>query len=160
MNEQPKSKVLILIIGVLLIANIIMLAFFINGNNNHKEKREKDNKENYVNDYLKNEVGFDASQLARYDSLSKRHREQLKPVFDDLSAERKRNFKALVAVSFSDSAIIDAANHIYEQHKNLELNMLRYVKSVRDICTDGQKGRFDTGFYKIFGKRGQTHKEK
>ncbi|MFT3909901.1 MAG: hypothetical protein QM737_10780 [Ferruginibacter sp.] len=158
MNEQPKNKVLIIIIGILLVANIIMLAFFIFGN--QKEKKDRSSRDSYVIEYLEKEVGFNAAQLARYDSLSKQHREQLRSVFNELSTGRKKNFKSLVEASFSDSAIDKAADDMHEQQKALELNMLKYLREVRNICTATQMATFDTGFYKIFGKRGSSHKEK
>lgn len=158
MNAQPKTKVLIIIIGILLIANIVMLAFFLQGG--HKEKRERGGKNSYVFEYLEKEVGFSAGQLDRYDSLSKQHREQVKASFNELSANRKKTFQALAAASFSDSAIKHTATMMHDQPALPELNMLRHLKEIRDICTKEQLLRFDTGFYKIFGRRGQTHKEK
>ncbi|MEO8769789.1 MAG: periplasmic heavy metal sensor [Ferruginibacter sp.] len=160
MNEQPKSKVLIIIIGILLIANIVMLGFFLAGAGDHNQKREHSGKNSYVGEYLEKEVGFNADQLARYDSLSKLHREEMKATFGELSTKRKRTFEALAAASFSDSAINNAANEMHDRQAVLELSQLRHVKEIRDICTEGQLRRFDTGFYKIFRKRSETHKEK
>jgi Flp pilus assembly protein TadB len=162
MSEQPKSKVLILIIGILLLANIVMLAFFLWNTNSEKKEmareKEKNSRSKYVSDYLEKEVGFSAAQLARYDSLSKKRREQLKTTFGELSEERKTTFKTLAEASFTDSAIKDAANEIHERQKILELNMLIHLRDIRNICTEAQLPRFDTGFYKIFGRRGETHK--
>ena len=151
MNEQPKSKVLVIIIGILLIANIVMLGFFITGGD-HNQKRERSGKNSYVGEYLEKEVGFNANQLTRYDSLSKRHREQLKATFGELSAKRKKTFETLAAASFSDSAINNAANEMHGRQAVLELSQLRHLKEIREICTEDQLRRFDTGFYKIFGK--------
>lgn len=158
MNEQPKSKVLIIIIGILLLANIVMLGFFISGN--HKEKRERSGRNSYVGDYLKKEVGFNEAQLSRYDSLSTQNRERTKATFAKLASNRKEILQALAGASFSDSAIVKAANDMHTQPAVLELNMLRHLKEIRNICTQNQLRRFDTGFYKIFGRRGETHKEK
>ncbi|MEO7524406.1 MAG: hypothetical protein ABIT58_09950 [Ferruginibacter sp.] len=157
MNEQPRSKVLIMIIGILLIANIVMLAFML-GNQN--KKREQGGRDSYVRDYLEKEIGFDARQMNLYDTLSKKHRSELKSVFNGLNAERKKSFRGLVRASFSDSAINTAANEVHEHQKSLELSMLKYLRDVRSICTETQISHFDTGFYKIFGKRGSFHKEK
>lgn len=160
MNEQPKSKVLIIIIGILLIANIAMLAFFIVTSKPKEYKKERTDRTAFVMDYLRNEVGFNPGQLARYDSLSKQHREQIKSTFKELSTERKDILSVLAAASFSDSAINTAANSLHDRQKVLELNMLKHVRDIRDICTEAQRPRFDTGFYKIFRKRGEAHKEK
>lgn len=158
MNEQPKSKVLILIIGILLIANIIMLSFFIV--NGRKDNRKDKGRRNYVSDYLVKEVGFDAGQLARYDSLSKEHREKTRLVFNGLSPQRKTILKTLAEESFSDSAIIRAASYLHAQQAIFDLNMLKHLKQIRNVCTREQRQRFDTGFYKIIGKRRDALKEK
>lgn len=164
MNEQPKNKILIIIIGLLLVANVVMLGFFLW--NNHAEKKEralerdKSSRSKFVADYLKNEVGFNNEQLVRYDSISKKHREQLKAAFGELAAERKKTFASLAAASFTDSAMNNAANEIHERQRVLELSMLKHLKEIRNLCTAEQVARFDTGFYKIFGRRGETRKEK
>ena len=151
MNEQPKSKVLVIIIGILLIANIVMLGFFIAGGD-HNQKRERSGKNSYVGEYLEKEVGFNAEQLDRYDSLSKRHQHEMKANFTELSLKRKKIFEALAVASFNDSAINSAANAMHDRPAILELSMLRHLKEIRDICSQEQLRRFDTGFYKIFGK--------
>ncbi len=158
MTEQPKSKVLIIIIGSLLIANIVMLAFLLMNNKQKEARKERVDKRAYVMDYLKNEVGFNETQLARYDSLSKHQREQVKSTFKSISENRKTILLELAAADFSDSAINNAANSIHGRQKTLELNMLMHLKEIRDICTEAQRSRFDTGFYKIFGRRGEMHK--
>lgn len=157
MNEQPKSKVLIIIIGVLLAANVIMLAFFLM-NDRKALKKEKTDRNVFVSNYLKKEVGFDTHQLADYDSLSKKHREQLKATFSRLNEERKKTFQKLAATSFSDIAIDSAAMEIHERQRVLELSMLKHLRDIRKLCTPEQLPRFDTGFYKIFGRRGESRK--
>jgi len=159
MNDQPKSKILIIIIFSLLIANIVLIAFLLL-NNKQKDKRERGDRNAYVIDYLQNEVGFNKEQLARYDSLSKYHREHVKSTFKEISENRKTILHTLASADFSDSAINSAANSIHERQKTLELNMLKHLKEIRDICTEEQRSRFDTGFYKIFGRRGETYKRK
>ncbi len=160
MNEQPKSKVLIMIIGILLVANIALLALFLWGTNGKKDVEKRKDRSNYVSEYLEKEVGFNTAQLARYDSLSKKHREEMKAFFTDLSSKRKKTFDALAASSFSDSAIANAASEMHDRQNGLELGMLKHLREIRNICNQDQLTRFDTGFYKIFGRRGETHKEK
>ncbi len=157
MNEQPKNKVLIIIIGCLLITNIVLVAFFLM---NNKEKKQRGDRNAYVTDYLQKEVGFNKDQMTRYDSLGKRHREQVKSIFKEISENRKAILVGLASADFSDSAINGAANSIHERQKILELDMLRHLREIRDICTEEQRPRFDTGCYKIFGRRGETNKRK
>ena len=154
MNEQPRNKMLVIIIGILLAANIVMLSFFIFNNN----KKERNTRDSYVTDYLKNEVGFDARQLASYDSLSRKHREQLKSDLNRLSSGRREIFSTLAAHAFNDSAIHAAAAEMHDEQKIFEVGMLQNLKAIRDICTKDQLTRFDTGFYKIFVKKRETRR--
>ncbi len=158
MNAQPKSKLLVLIIGILLIANIVLLSFFLM-NNPSKEKRAKSNRKNYISEYLEKELGFDSVQLLTYDSLSKKHRELVRTGLNNISSKRKEIFKELAVATFNDSALSNAASQIHELQKPFELNMFRHLKDIRQICTKEQQFRFDTGFYKIFGRRREGRKE-
>ncbi|MBS1742710.1 MAG: periplasmic heavy metal sensor [Bacteroidetes bacterium] len=164
MNEKPKSKILVSIIGILLVANIVMLSFLIWKNDADRKQRinERDNnsRSKAVKEYLRKEIGFSETQLADYDSLSKKHRQELKTVFNSLAAERKKTFKILADASFSDSAIEQAAAVIHASQPDLEKGMLTHLKDIRNLCTPEQKTRFDSSFYKIFGRRGDSHKEK
>jgi Na+-transporting NADH:ubiquinone oxidoreductase subunit NqrC len=158
MNEQPKSKVLIIIIGILLIANLIMLSIFFIGKPG-KTKTARPDKQAYINSYLKNEIGFTDEQFARYDSLGNNHRTEARSQMNALSEQRKNIFKDLALRSFTDSAVDHAAALIAEQQKIFEIKVIRHIKDIRNICTPAQLPRFDTGFYKIIGKRGERSQE-
>ena len=56
-NKQNRSKVFLLIIGILLIANIVMLSFFIMKKDSGKPERRPDRKA-MIADFLKKEIGF------------------------------------------------------------------------------------------------------
>ena len=158
MNAQPKSKLFILIIGILLVTNIVLLSFFLM-NNPAREKGTKSNKRNNVTEYLEKELGFNTVQLSSYDSLSKKHRELVKAGLNDISSERQVIFKELAASKFTESALNNACSKINELQKPFELNMLQHLKDIRQLCTKEQQFRFDTGFHKIFGRRREGRKE-
>ena len=154
MNTQPKNKILIITIGILLIANIVMLSLFFMNKKEHGKSGRFDKKAQ-VTAFLKNEVGFTETQLASYDTLSEEHRSQMKLIFDSMSAGREGVFQKLASDSFTDSSMNIAAMAIAEQQKQFEIIMLRHLKEIRNICTPAQQAVFDTGFYKIIAKRGE-----
>lgn len=161
MNEQPKSKLMVLIIGGLLLANVVLLSILLlRGQHQKQPNRERNDKAAFIGDYLKQEVGFTDAQMATYDSLSKKHRLKVKEDFRELANDRKNILSGLSAASFTDSAIAIAATALHDRQKQFELNMLHHVRDIRNICTDEQRAKFDTGFYKIFGRRGEPKKEK
>ena len=158
MNTQPKNKILIIIIGILLIANIATLSLFLMNKNRHSNPGRPDKKEQ-VTAFLKNEVGFTEDQLNRYDTISKTHRANMKSNFDDMATGREDIFRQLALHSFSDSAMETAANAIAKQQEGFEIKMLYHLKDIRNICTPAQQAIFDTGFYKIIAKRGDGRKD-
>jgi len=158
MNKQPQNKVLILIIGILLVANIATLSFFMMKKSD-KPRTTKSDKKVMISNFLQQEVGFTKEQLNRYDTMSKQHRLEMRQSFDGMATQREQVFTKLAGNDFNDSAIQMAAEDISSQQKGFELLMLRHLDEIRSICTPQQKKIFDAGFYKIISKRGGREKK-
>ena len=158
MSTQTKNKILIIIIGILLIANIATLSFFLLKKCGGPKSGRPDKKE-MIAAYLKKEVGFSQQQLNLYDTMSNKHRSEMKAAFDDMAVRRENIFSQLAGQEFSDSALDIAAGAIAAQQKSFELMMLHHLKDIRTICSPAQKPIFDTGFYKVISKRGEGRKK-
>ena len=157
MSIQSKNKILIIIIGILLIANIATISFFLMNKHNRGMHGRPDKKE-MITAYLKKEVRFTQQQLNAYDTMSKEHRTAMRAAFDDMAARREDIFKQLSFQGFSDSALDIAATAIASQQRSFEIMMLHHLKDIRNICSPAQRPIFDTGFYKIITKRGEGRK--
>ena len=154
MSTQTKSKLYILIIGILLVTNIAVLLFFLNGKHDGaKGGGQRGGGVAMMKDFLKNDVGFSEQQIQQYDTLSKQHREKMKADFDTLKVSKEQQFKELGRKGFNDSAITEMANRSAEKQKLMEANMLNYFASVRKLCTPEQQPKFDSLFYKVWGKK-------
>ncbi len=158
MNKQPQNKILILIIGILLAANIATLTFFLM-NTGEKTSSAKYDRKAMIMSFLEKEVGFSKEQMSRYEEMSKLHRQEMRKSFDGMSTQRERVFKDLAINNFNDSAIQVAAGDISSQQKEFELLMLRHMNGIRSICTPEQRPAFDSGFYRIISKRGGRDKK-
>ncbi|HPH83963.1 MAG TPA: hypothetical protein PLC48_00835 [Ferruginibacter sp.] len=154
MNEHPKSKTLLIIIGILLVANIVMLAFFLLDNPEHN-KADRTDKKTYISNYLKKDVGFSDKQLVQYDTISNRQRAEMKLQFEEIRKKKEQIFRQMVPMNFSDSAIELAAAAITNEQKIFERKMLQHLREIRNLCDTDQIARFDSGFYKIIGKRSE-----
>jgi periplasmic protein CpxP/Spy len=152
-NKQNRSKVFLLIIAILLIANIVMLSFFIMKRDSGKPERRPDRKA-MIADFLKKEIGFNQVQLQQYDTLSDKHREGIKKMFDSLRSSKDNQFKQLTAGNFSDSVINSVADQSAVSQKMMELQMFNHLKNVRLLCTPAQLPKFDSLFVKILNRRG------
>ena len=70
-----------------------------------------------------------------------------------MAMKRKKTLRRLAADDFSDSAIAMAAAQMNTDQSGIELKMIQHLKTIRLLCTAEQKATFDTGFYKIIGRR-------
>ena len=158
-NKQNRSKVFLLIIGILLIANVAMLSYFLLNKNGRNQEKHQDRKE-MIADFLKNEIGFSQDQLKQYDTLSDRHRENMKSMFEKSHSSKDKQFKELAAGDFSDSVINLVANQSAATQKIMEVQMFDHLKSIRMLCTPEQLPKFDSLFVKILNKRGEGRKKR
>ena len=152
-NKQNRSKVFLAIIGILLVANIAMVSFFLLKKDGGKREKRPDRK-TMIAGFLKNEIGFSAAQLQQYDTLSDNHRESIKDMFDSLKSSKDKQFKQLAAGNFSDSVINIVADQSAVSQKIMELNMFNHLKNVRLLCKPEQLPKFDSLFVKILNRRG------
>lgn len=151
-KEQNRSKILITIIGILLVANIALVFFFLFKNDGIKHEKRSD-RITMITNFLKKEIGFSADQLQQYDTLSNKHRENMKAMFDSLRSSKGKQFKQLTAGDFSDSVINSVADQSALSQKLMELHMFNHLKSIRNLCTPSQLPKFDSLFVKILNRR-------
>jgi Spy/CpxP family protein refolding chaperone len=162
MNNDKKTRSLIVIIIFLLITNIAMLIFFVM-QGKPGERRQRNHENNGMYDSLKDDVGFSQGQLNQYKSLREEQMKKVHPMFDEVR-EAKKDFYALISSrQVSDSLINADADSIAQKQKHLDLQMFGYFKNVRAICTESQKQKFDTLMRKVVvrmvGRPGQPHKK-
>ena len=162
MSTQTKSKLYILIIGILLVTNIAVLFFFLNGKHDPPKggRGGGDKGSAMMKDFLKNDVGFNDQQIQQYDTLSKQHRDKSKADFDSLKVSKEEQFKELGAKGFSDSVIAEMVNRSAENQKMMEEKMLNHFAAIRKICTAAQQPKFDSLFYKIWNKKKKPEDKK
>ena len=153
MEKQNRSKVFLVIIGILLIANIAMLSFFLMKKDNGRNENRPDRKA-MIADFLKKEIGFNQAQLQQYDTLSDRHRDNVRKMYDNHRSSKDNQFKQLAAGNFSDSIINNVADQSAASQKIMELQMFNHLKNIRALCTPEQLPKFDSLFVKILNRRG------
>lgn len=154
-TTEPKSKILVIIISILLIANIVTLYMLMNNKGSAKDRPDRHAATRL---FLKDKVGFNADQLTMYDSISVQHRREVKEIYDQMGQQREKSFKELAESSFNDSAIGINAAGLSMQQKDIEIKMLHHIKDVRNICTPAQLPAFDSGFYKLIARRSKSRK--
>lgn len=155
MNTQPRNKVLIILIGILLAANIILLSLFL-----LEKPEKKPERRSQMGLYLTKEIGFSGQQMVQFDTIKAQHRRQVKLLFDSMRIRKEAAFRSIGANKFSDSSILNAATYSAAQQQQLELMMLKHIRDIREICTPAQRLQFDTGFYKVMTRNRGDDKDK
>lgn len=158
-NKQNRSKVFLTVIAILLVANIVMLSFFLMKKGNGRNDKRPDRKA-MIAEFLKKEVGFNQAQLQQYDTLSDMHRENMKKMFDNSRSSKDNQFKQLAAGNFNDSIMSSLADQSAASQKVMELQMFNHLKSIRMLCTPEQLPKFDSLFVKILNRRGGDGRKK
>lgn len=158
-NNQNRNKVFLTIIGILLVANIAMVSFYLLKKDGGKREKRPDRKTMIAN-FLKTEIGFSAEQLQQYDTLSTRHTENMKSMFDSLRSSKDKQFKGLTAANFSDSVMNSIADQSAATQKIMELKMFNHLKNIRLLCTPEQQPKFDSLFVKVLNRRGGDARKK
>ncbi len=158
-NKQNRSKVFLAIIGILLVANIAMVSFFLVKKDGGKRDKKPEWK-TVISGFLKTDIGFDTIQLKQYDSLSDRHKAIMKNMMDSLRTSKDKQFKELAAAGFTDSAMNTIADRSAATQKAMELRMFNHLKKIRLLCTPNQLPKFDSLFGKVLNRRGGDGKKK
>lgn len=153
MSTQTKSKLYLLIIGVLLVTNIVMLFFFFNHKYDARRGGNRGERGAMMKNFLQKDIGFTAVQLHQYDSLSKLNREKMKADFEILKSTKEKQFKDLGQKGFSDSAIVESINQSAQRQKTMDWQMLQHFSAIRKICTPEQQIKYDSLFYTIWNKK-------
>jgi len=158
-NTQNKNKIFVAIIVMLMIANIVLVSFFLMKKDTGKRYKHEDRKAMIAN-FLKSEIGFNTAQLQRYDTLSNNHRDNIKKMFDSLRSSKDKQFKQLAADNFTDSVMNSVADQSAVSQKLMELKMFNHLKNIRSLCTPDQLPKFDSLFVKVLNKRGGEGRKK
>ena len=149
MSFIRNNKLLLLVIGVLLVANISLLWLYVwkqPGKVGQKRPMES------ASTRLKREIGFSDKQAIVYDSIREQHYKSIRPMFEDLKTSRDSLFKLMHQPLVDDSLIASQSEVVYEKQKAIDLKMHRYFRSLRDLCTEEQKPKMDT-FLTNLGKK-------
>lgn len=149
MSYLRNNKLLLLIIGVLLVANIGLLWFYVW---KKPEKMQQRKQTETPVERLKREIGFNAQQATTYDTLRAEHYRSIRPMFEDLNTSRDSLFKLMHQPMIADSLIASQSEVVYEKQKAIDIKMHRYFRSLRDLCTEDQKPKMDS-FLTNLGKK-------
>ena len=148
MSYLRNHKLLLLIIGVLLVANIGLLYFFVYNRPSHPPKTPAVS----AIEKVKKEVGLSDEQAVIYDSLRNQQFRNMKPLFKSITKSKEDFFSLIYQQGVSDSVLNAYASRIGEKQMELDISTFHYFQSIKALCNEEQKPKMDT-FIKQIVKR-------
>jgi hypothetical protein len=144
MRNLSKTKVLIFVILVLLIANLAMLVSFVNMKKPEKNNNERVRGSNIVNTVLEEKVGFSKAQLDSAKLMRRENMQKMHVLFENMRLAKITFFKNLNNPATNDSLVLRDAEKIGETQKAIDLQTFRNFRELRKICTPEQLPRYDS----------------
>ena len=140
------NKTLVFIILILLLSNIGLLFFFLKGGEKKGDNKPDDkmNPREYMMKLLKDSVGFTDEQVAKYDELSRKHKETIWPLFSEIKNTKDSLYKMLMVQAPADSAVNNLLQKIGEDQQHIDEKIFNHFRSLREICTPAQLPGFDS----------------
>jgi len=138
-----RNKIYVSLIGLLLLSNLALVAFFVM---NKPEKREvrREHPGSYMKDALKNDVGFTDQQMAEFDKMADQHRQQMRPLFEDIGKTKESFYKMLSQPQTADTVLNQAASQIGDKQKAIDIKIFTHFQNIRQLCTPEQQSAFDS----------------
>jgi HSP90 family molecular chaperone len=140
MKQFTQNRFLVLLVAILLIANLgLMLYFFA-----FRHKEETGRMQPRVSDFVQKQLGFNADQSAKFQALWDQHKDEIKPVLEDMKKSKDSLYNLLRNPQATDSAAVALTNRIGEKQKEWELLIFHHFQKVRAICDSSQLPKFDS----------------
>ena len=156
MSNGSRNRNLLFIIGILVLTNLAVLAYFLWYKKPAEYKGGEGGREGWMTGLLKKDVGFDDQQIALYDSLKTQQRATIKPMFEQMRKAKENMFRLLSDPTANDSLVQQASEEIAHRQKELDLLTFAHFKKVRAICKSEQLARYDSMVQRMFRRMGRS----
>lgn len=144
MRSLLNNKVLLFIIGMLLLANITLLFFFVWTKEPRKTSAHREKQPSPVTLFLEKEIGFDKAQMAKFEELRQQHRREYKVLSEEIRVTKIGFYQLLSNATVSESTLNQKATEIGNKQKDIDLQAFKNFQEIGDLCTPDQKPRFDS----------------
>ena len=143
MQGSLRNRTLLVIVVISLLANIIMLVYF-GWAREHYRRNPRTWPSSPIMVFLKKDVGFTEQQMTAYDALRMQNRKKMKPLFEDIRLAKVQFYGHLDDQQISDSLMNEAATHIGEKQKAIDIQTLKNFRQLRTLCTEEQRKKYDS----------------
>jgi hypothetical protein len=93
-------------------------------------------------------VGFTDSQIAQYREIKGKHKESMRPLFDDIF-NAKDSLYRLLGQSPSDSLVNHYLEVIGDKQEAIDQRIFNHFLTLKQMCTPDQLPRYDSVIQKV-----------
>ncbi len=145
---KSSNKILTLVIGLLLISNIVLVYFLVNGKKPQKRDRPD------PAEMMIKEVGMDEKQAATHKQMKDDHFKAVRPLYDSLRAA-----KAIYFGLVKDSALTNSTAKVYRDRiaawqSTIDSMTFAHFRKMRSLLNPEQQVKYD-GFVQKLMQRGR-----
>ncbi|HKP31910.1 MAG TPA: periplasmic heavy metal sensor [Chitinophagaceae bacterium] len=151
MAAPSRNKIYVLLIAILLISNLALVAFFVM-NRSEKSKPRDNNPRSFMSTALREEAGFNEDQIKKFQTLADQHKQEIRPLFDELNKSKINFYKMLNQGNVSDSVLRNAADEIGHKQETVDLAIFSHFQSIRQLATPEQQPKLDSLIQKVVKK--------
>ena len=135
MKENNKYRLLWVAIGLLMVLNIGLLAWFTFFSQNNPLQPNRL--------FLEKELKFDEKQSEAYKVLRQEHSQQMRALREDVKLMKTEFYEKLSEENISDDSLRAKAVAIESKMVDADVLTFRHFQKVRQMCTTQQQQRFD-----------------
>jgi protein CpxP len=150
MTRPSRQKWLLVLVGILLVTNIITIAFLWSTKKPRKDDKAQERPR--MGTFIVKQMKFDSATEAAYWAMRDNMMEKQRPVWDSIRFAKKRYFDLVNQPGVSDSLLYTRANEVMEYQKRLDSITLRHFQQVRTLVPPDQVQKFDTVIQEIVNR--------
>ncbi|MEQ6120524.1 Spy/CpxP family protein refolding chaperone [Reichenbachiella sp. MALMAid0571] len=162
MNFFTQNKTATIIIAMLIALNVLSIYFFVihkrivhkhpfDDQNPPWHEKSKEGKSSEKVHFMEKELGLNKEQRQEYRNLRKSHFEMSRKKRKEQQELREMIFSNISNQSFNIDSV---AQLISKRQSEMEIGMFKHFKSIRELCTEEQKLKFDKTTQFILRKMG------
>lgn len=151
------NKLLIVVIGLLVVSNIVLAFFLLNGKTKKTAKRER----NDPTEMMIKEVGMDEKQAATHKQMKDDHFKAVRPLYDSLRAAKATYFGLV-----KDTAVKEEMAKVYRDkiaawQSTIDSMTFAHFRKMRSLLNPQQQLKYDEFVQKLMqrGRKDSTAKK-
>ncbi len=140
---KSSNKILTLVIGLLLVSNIVLVYFLVNGKKPSKRERQD------PAEMMIKEVGMDEKQAATHKQMKDDHFKAVRPLYDSLRSAKATYFGLVKDAAITDSVAKTYRDRIAGWQSTIDSMTFAHFRKMRNLLNPEQQVKYDEFVQKL-----------